>query len=188
MVKAGRLTVAASGPYDAYLSVEHLLAGFGQSVTYVGEGDLARLVKLAHNVFLGVVTQSLAEVTVLAERGGISRAAFLAFMNDSVLGSVFTRYKSPAFVNLDLTPTFTSVLLQKDFELGLAAARDLHVPLPVAALAHQLVADAVGRGHGDEDFAALLVEQGRSAGLELRPENVEVPDGLAQAQPLAAAG
>jgi 3-hydroxyisobutyrate dehydrogenase len=188
VVKAGRLTVAASGPYDAYLSIEHLLAGFGQSVTYVGEGDLARLVKLAHNVFLGVVTQSLAEVTVLAESGGISRAAFLAFMNDSVLGSVFTRYKSPAFVNLDLTPTFTSALLQKDFELGLAAARDLHVPLPVAAAAHQLVANVVGRGHGDEDFAALLVEQGRSAGLELRPENVEVPDGLAQPQPLAAAG
>lgn len=187
VVKAGRLTVAVSGPRQAFDEVEHLLAGFGQSVTYVGEGDLARLVKLAHNVFLGVVTQSLAEVTVLAESGGISRAAFLEFMNDSVLGSVFTRYKTPAFVNLDLTPTFTSSLLQKDFELGLAAARERHVPMPVAAAAHQLVANAVGRGHGAEDFVALLVEEGRSAGLELQPENVDVPDGLAQPEPLAAA-
>ncbi len=188
VVKAGRLTVAVSGPHETFLSVEHLLACYGKSVTYVGEDDLARLVKLAHNVFLGVVAQSLAEVTVLAESGGISRAAFLEFINDSVLGSVFTRYKSPAFVNLDLTPTFTSTLLQKDFELALAAARDLHVPLPVAALAHQMVANAVGRGHGDEDFAALLVEQARSAGMELAPEGVDVPDGLSQAQTLAAAG
>ena len=123
VVKAGRLSIAVSGPRDAYDDVEPLLALLGHSVTYVGEGDLARLVKLAHNVFLGVVTQSLAEIPVLAERGGVERAAFLEFLNDSVMGSAFTRYKSPAFVNLDYTPTFTPVLLRKDFDLGLAAAR-----------------------------------------------------------------
>lgn len=180
VVKAGRLTVAVSGPADAYAAVAPLLADFGQSVTYVGEADLARLVKLAHNVFLGVVAQSLAEVTVLAERGGISRAAFLEFMNGSVLGSVFTRYKSPAYVSLDLTPTFTTRLLAKDFDLGLAAARGLDVPLPVAATTHQLIQAAVGRGHGDEDFASLLIEQGRSAGVDLVPEDTHVEDGLAR--------
>ncbi len=183
VVKAGRLSVAVSGPPDAYAVVEPLLALFGQSVTYVGEGDLARLVKLAHNVFLGVVTQSLAEVTVLAERGGISRAAFLDFMNGSVLGSVFTRYKSPAFVNLDLTPTFTATLLEKDFDLGLAAGHEMRVPMPIAALAHQLVQEVIGRGHADEDFAALLVEQGHRAGVELEPEDVLVDDGLAGPPP-----
>ncbi len=183
VVKAGRLSVAVSGPADAYAVVEPLLAVFGQSVTYVGEGDLARLVKLAHNILLGVVVQSLAEVTVLAERGGISRAAFLEFINGSVLGSVFTRYKSPAFVNLDLTPTFTSQLLEKDFDLGLAAAHELSVPLPLAATAHQLIQDLVGRGHADDDFAALLVEQGRRSGVELLPENVVVDDGLAFPSP-----
>ena len=101
--------------------------------TYVGEGDVARLVKICHNLMLGVVTQSLAEITVLAEKGGVSRAAFLEFLNNSVMGSVFTRYKSPAFVNLDYTPTFTPILLRKDFDLGLAAAHELDVPMPVAA-------------------------------------------------------
>jgi 3-hydroxyisobutyrate dehydrogenase len=180
VVKAGLLTVAVSGPADAFAVVRPLLADFGQAVSYVGEGDLARLVKLAHNVFLGVVAQSLAEVTVLAEAGGISRAAFLEFMNDSVLGSLFTRYKSPAYVGLDLTPTFTTRLLAKDFDLGLAAARGLEVPLPVAATTHQLIQSAVGRGHGDEDFAALLVEQGRNAGVELVPEQAHVEDGLSR--------
>ena len=92
VVKAGRLSIAVSGPAEAYAAVEPLLQLIGDT-TRVGDADLARLVKIAHNVFLGVVTQSLAEVTVLAESGGISRAAFLEFMNDSVLGSVFTRYK-----------------------------------------------------------------------------------------------
>jgi 3-hydroxyisobutyrate dehydrogenase len=177
VVDAGKLSIAVSGPQDAYRALEPLLALIG-TVTYVGEKDLARLVKLAHNILLGVVTQSLAEITVLAQRGGVSRAAFLEFLNGSVLGSVFTRYKTPALVNLDLTPTFTTTLLRKDFDLGLAAARELEVPLPVAAAAYQLVQAAVGRGHAGDDFASLLIEAARGAGLELEPENVAVDDGL----------
>jgi len=179
VVRSGKLSLAVSGPHEAFAAVEDLLRAIGSSVTYVGERDVARLVKLAHNIFLGVVIQSLAEVTVLAEQGGVSRAAFLEFMNGSVLGSTFTRYKSPALVNLDFTPTFTTDLLRKDFDLGLAAARALEVPLPIAAATHHLVQCAIGRGHRDEDFAALLIEQARSAGIELRPENVDVDDGLA---------
>ena len=133
-------------------------------MTYVGEGDLARLVKLAHNIFLGVVIQSLAEITVLAESGGVARAAFLEFMNDSVLGSAFTRYKSPALVNLDYTPTFTPVLLRKDFDYGLAAARALDVPMPVAALTAQLVQASVSSGPGRRG----LRDPARPAGGERR--------------------
>jgi 3-hydroxyisobutyrate dehydrogenase len=178
VVRAGRASIVASGPRAAFQVVEPLLRTIGASVTYVGGGDQARLVKLAHNVLLGVVTQALAEVTVLAQRGGVPRHVFLGFLNDSVLGSTFSRYKSPALVSLDLTPTFTTGLLRKDFDLGLAAGRGLEVPMPVAAAAYQLVQAAVGRGHGDTDFAALILEQARSAGLELEPEHVDVDDGL----------
>ena len=178
VVKAGKLSFIASGPRETFDEVRPLLDAIGRHATYAGEGDVARLVKLAHNIFLGVVTQSLAEITVLAEKGGVSRAAFLEFLNDSVMGSVFTRYKSPAFVNLDLTPTFTPVLLRKDFDLGLAAAREMEVPMPVAALTHQIVQEAVGRGHRDNDFAVLLLEAAAAAGLTLEPEDVPVPDGL----------
>jgi 3-hydroxyisobutyrate dehydrogenase len=182
VVRAGKLSVAVSGPPDAFRAVEPLLNVIGGSVTYIGEQDLARFVKLAHNILLGVVTQSLAEVTVLAQHGGVSRAAFLEFINGSVLGSVFTRYKTPALVNLDLTPTFTTDLLRKDFDLGLAAARELEVPLPIAAATHHLVQAAIGRGHRDDDFAALIVEQARNAGIELAPEHVPVDDGLSPAK------
>jgi 3-hydroxyisobutyrate dehydrogenase len=185
VAKAGRLSMAVSGSPEAFADVEPLLRAIGRSVTYVGERDTARLVKLAHNILLGVVTQSLAEVTVLAERGGVPRATFLEFINGSVLGSVFTRYKSPALVNLDLTPTFTMELLRKDLDLGLAAARALEVPLPVAAATHQLVQAAVGRGHRDEDFVALLIEAARAAAMELAPEQVELDDGLGAQVPAA---
>jgi 3-hydroxyisobutyrate dehydrogenase-like beta-hydroxyacid dehydrogenase len=178
VVAAGKLTLAVSGPRPAFDEVAPLLAVLGRGVTYVGEGEIARLVKICHNVFLGVVTQSLAEITVVAEKGGASRSAFLEFLNNSVLGSEFSRYKTPALVNLDFTPTFTMPLLRKDFDLGLAAARELEAPMPVASTTAQIVAAAVGAGHRDNDFAELILEQARRAGLELRPENVEVDDGL----------
>jgi 3-hydroxyisobutyrate dehydrogenase-like beta-hydroxyacid dehydrogenase len=179
VISAGKLTVAASGPRAAFDSAEPLLAAWGRGVTYVGEGEGARLVKIAHNVFLGVVIQSLAEITVLAERGGVDRAAFLQFLNDSVLGSAFTRYKSPALVNLDFHPTFTNVLLRKDLQLGLSAGKELGVPMPLAAAADMLIAQAIGAGYTEDDFATLVLEQARRSGYQIEPENVPVDDGLA---------
>jgi 3-hydroxyisobutyrate dehydrogenase-like beta-hydroxyacid dehydrogenase len=179
VIAAGKLTVAASGPRSAFDEVEPLLATWGRGVTYVGEGEAARLVKIAHNVFLGVVIQSLAEITVLAERGGVSRSAFLDFLNESVLGSAFSRYKSPALVNLDFHPTFTSLLLRKDLQLGLAAGKELGVPMPLAAATDMLVAQVIGAGYTEDDFATLVLEQARRSGYEIEPENVPVDDGLA---------
>lgn len=174
----GRLTLAVSGPRDAYETARPYLDLLGSGATYVGEGELARIVKLCHNLFLGVVTQSLAEVTILAQKSGISREAFLACLNNSVMGSTFTRYKSPAFVNLDFHPTFTATLLRKDFELGLAAAREREVSLPVAALVHQIVQGLVGMGRGDDDFAALIELEALASGLKLESENADISDGL----------
>jgi 3-hydroxyisobutyrate dehydrogenase-like beta-hydroxyacid dehydrogenase len=182
VIAAGKLTVAASGPRDTFDTVEPLLAIWGQGVTYVGEGETARLVKIAHNVFLGVVIASLTEITALAERGGVDRSAFLNFLNDSVLGSVFTRYKSPALVNLDFHPTFTNVLLRKDLQLGLSAGKELGVPMPVAANVDMLLAQAIGAGYTEEDFATLILEQARRSGYELQAETEPFDDGLAPEQ------
>jgi len=175
---AGQLTLAVSGPRDAFEAAQPYLDILGSGATYVGEGELARIVKICHNLFLGVVTQSLAEVTVLAQKSGISRQAFLSCLNNSVMGSTFTRYKTPAFVNLDFHPSFTAALLRKDFDLGLAAARQADVALPVAALVHEIIQGLIGAGHADEDFAALLELAGVAAGLQLVSENADISDGL----------
>lgn len=175
---SGRLTIVASGPLEAWMKARPLLEVLARSVTYVGEGEVARLVKVCHNLMLGVVAQCMAEVTVLAEKGGVSRADFLEFLNDSVMGSTFTRYKTPAYVNLDFNPTFTPELLLKDFHLGLEAARELSVPMPLAAATEQIVQSLASTSGNDVDFAALLELTARGSGLELEPERVDVDDGL----------
>jgi 3-hydroxyisobutyrate dehydrogenase len=178
VVTAGKLTIVASGPRAAFDIAEPYLSAIGTGVTYVGEGELARMVKICHNLLLGVVAQCLAEITVLAEKGGVSRYDFLSFINKSVMGSMFSTYKTPAFVNLDLKPTFTPVLLRKDLDLGLKAAKQLGVSLPVTQVTRDMVDRAVQAGHTDCDFAILLHQQAEAAGLKLVSENREVDDGL----------
>ena len=178
VVRSGGLTMAVSGSPLAFAEVEPYMNQICKGVTYVGADEVARLVKICHNMMLGIVTPAMAEITVLAEKGGVKRSAWLNFVNDSVMGSRFTRYKTPAFVNLDFTPTFTPVLLRKDFDLGMAAAYEHDVPMPVSALVTELVKASIGAGYATDDFAVLLLEAARGAGLEMTPENIEVDDGL----------
>ncbi len=179
VVKAGKLSVVASGPKASYDMVRPYLAMFGRSEMWVGEGELARVWKIAHNTLFGVIIQSLCEITVMAEKAGIPRHVFLESINNSVLGSMYTRYKSPTLANLSFDQvTFTPKLLLKDMDLGMGAARKYGVPMPAAAATRESIANLVGRGHDDVDFAVLLMETANSAGLELKPENVDMSDGL----------
>jgi 3-hydroxyisobutyrate dehydrogenase-like beta-hydroxyacid dehydrogenase len=99
-------------------------------------------------------------------------------MNQSVMGSMFSRYKTPAFVNLDFKVTFTPSLLRKDLDLGLEAARQFGVPMPLASITRDIVQTLIGNGLDNEDFAKLLVLQAKASSLALEPENVPVGDGL----------
>ncbi|MFL5108795.1 MAG: NAD(P)-dependent oxidoreductase [Xanthobacteraceae bacterium] len=187
VIKAGKLSAVASGPESAFRTVEPMVQVFApRGVSYVGEGELARVCKIAHNVMLGVVIENLIEIMLVAEKAGVPRHAFLAFMNNGVMGSMFTRYKSPALVNLDWTTTFTPELLRKDLDLGLSLGTEMGVPMPVTAAAREVLQQHFGAAqlkpdpekYLAADFAALLETMAIGAGLKLRSENKQVPTGL----------
>ncbi|MEY3191048.1 MAG: hypothetical protein RIS10_1165 [Pseudomonadota bacterium] len=178
VIKAGKLTVVASGPEATFNVVQPYLAVIGRGVSYVGEGELARIAKICHNVMLGVVIQNLCEITVLAEKAGMQRHAFLDFLNKSVMGSMFTAYKTPAISNLDFHVTFTPELLCKDIDLGLSAGRAYGVPMPTTAVTREIVQTLIGQGFGDLDFSTLLLLQAQASGITLKSENIDVSDGL----------
>lgn len=177
VVKSGKLMFVVSGPQDAYDTVRAYLEPVGRGSSYVGEGELARIAKICHNVMLSVVIQNMCEITVLAEKAGMSRHAFLDFINNSIFGCMFTRYKTPALVNLDFHVTFTPELLRKDIDLGLNAGKHFGVPMPLTSVTRDIVQTLIGHGY-DQDFSQLLLLQAKASGVELKPENVEVSDGL----------
>jgi 3-hydroxyisobutyrate dehydrogenase len=187
VIKAGQLSAVVSGAEPACKIAMPLIEVFApRGVSYVGDGELARVCKIAHNVMLGVVMENLIEITLLTNKMGVPRHAFLAFLNNGVMGSMFTRYKSPALVNLDWTTTFTPELLRKDLDLGLELAREMDVPMPVTAATREVLQSHFGaatlqknpQDYLQKDFAALAETMALAAGMKLVSENKNVPTGL----------
>jgi 3-hydroxyisobutyrate dehydrogenase len=187
VIKAGKLSSVCSGPEAAFKKAEDMIKVFApKGVSYVGEGELARVCKIAHNVMLGVVIENLIEITLLVNKMGVPRHAFLAFLNNGVMGSMFTAYKSPALVNLDWTTTFTPELLRKDLDLGLALAREMDVPMPVTATTREVLQGHIGAAalqknpqeYLAKDFATLMETMATAAGMKLTSEDKPVPTGL----------
>ncbi len=187
VIKAAKASAVVSGNEEVCKAVMPIIEVFAQrGVSYVGEGELARVCKIAHNVMLGVVIENLIEITLLTNKMGVPRHAFLSFLNNSALGSMFTRYKSPALVNLDWTTTFTPELLRKDLDLGLELGREIDVPMPVTAAAREMLQSHFGVAslqknpaeYLQKDFAALAETMALAAGMKLTSENKNVPTGL----------
>ena len=187
VIKAGKLSSVCSGPEAAFRRVEAMIKVFApKGVSYVGDGELARVCKIAHNVMLGVVIQNLIEITLLTNKMGVPRHAFLSFLNNGVMGSMFTAYKSPALVNLDWTTTFTPELLRKDLDLGLALADQADVPMPVTAATRQILQMHMGNAmtqknpeeYLSKDFTTLMETMAQASGMKLTSENKNVPSGL----------
>jgi 3-hydroxyisobutyrate dehydrogenase len=167
VVAAGNLGIIVSGPRAAYDRLQPLLHDIGPNVFHVGDGEQARIVKLALNLMIGGTAQLIAEALVLSERYGIERAQMLEVMGASAIGSPFVRYKTDALVADDYRSTFSARLMRKDFDLALEAGRAVELPLPVSALTAQLVQGAIAIGLGDLDFSVLLQRLRREAGLKL---------------------
>ena len=172
VVAEGGACIVASGPVEVFERARPYLDAMTRVTVYAGADEQSRLVKLCHNLYLGMMVQALVEVTSLAEKGGTDRAAFLEFLGGTVVASDWVRKRTADLVARDWTPTFTMELLRKNFDLGLDAARSLEVPMPVASSVHQLIQSAIGIGLRDEDFLSLYDQQARGAGLNPKAQEV----------------
>lgn len=166
VVAEGRACLVASGPADVFDRARPYLEQIAKVVVYAGQEEQSRLVKLCHNLYLGMMVQALVEVTSLAEKGGTDREAFLTFLNGTVITSDWIRKRTDDLVKRDWTPTFTTELLRKDFDLGLGAARSLEVPMPIGSMVYQLIQSAIAAGAREQDFLALYEQQARIAALD----------------------
>lgn len=175
VVAAGKAAIVASGPRAAFDAAAEALAAICPGVVHVGDGELARIAKICHNLYVAVVTESLAEITLLANRAGMRREAFLEFLNLSPMGSAFSRAKTPAFVKLDFSVTFTPQLMRRDVDLALELGRALEVPLPLGSVVRDQLQGLIGHGWSGVDFSALLLLAARSAGVQLAPEDARPP-------------
>jgi 3-hydroxyisobutyrate dehydrogenase-like beta-hydroxyacid dehydrogenase len=157
VVRAGNLSFIVSGPREALDEVEPVIRAIGPTVHHVGDGEQARVVKLAINLMIAVLAQSISEALVLGESAGVSREALLEVMGSSAVGAPFVKYKTEPLLRDDFSATFTTALMEKDIDLVLDAAREAGVELPLATEMKGHLRAAAEAGYADHDFIALFL-------------------------------
>jgi 3-hydroxyisobutyrate dehydrogenase-like beta-hydroxyacid dehydrogenase len=166
VVRAGTLSFVVSGAPETLEEIEPVLLAIGPTIHHVGNGEQARIVKLALNLMVAVLAQSMSEALVLGEAGGVSRAALLEVMGSSAVGAPFVKYKTEPLLRDDFSATFTTGLMEKDIDLVLAAAEESGVELPLAREMKDHLHAAVEAGFADDDFIALFLHLRRASGLD----------------------
>ena len=165
VVRAGNLSFNVSGARETLDDIEAVIRAIGPTIHRVGEGEQARIVKLAINLMIAVLAQVMSEALVLAEASGVSRAALLEVMASSAAGAPFVKYKTEPLLRDDFSATFTTALMEKDIDLVLDAAGEAGVELPLAREMKTHLRAAIDAGYGDDDFIALFLHLRSATGL-----------------------
>jgi 3-hydroxyisobutyrate dehydrogenase-like beta-hydroxyacid dehydrogenase len=158
VVRAGKLSFIVSGAPETFDRVETVIRAIGPTVHIVGNGEQARIVKLAINLMIAGLAQLMSEALVLGESAGIPRRVLLEVMQSSAAGAPFVAYKTEPLLRDDYSATFTTALMEKDIDLVLSAADDAGVDLPVARHMKALLRAAVDGGYADDDLMALFLQ------------------------------
>jgi 3-hydroxyisobutyrate dehydrogenase len=154
-VQTGTLTIMVGGDEHAYARVEPILRELG-TPTHIGDNGQGLVLKLAINISLAVQMLAFAEGLVLAERSGIDPKLAVEVMTQSPIGSPMLKARAELVLDLPDEAWFDVSLMQKDVALALDAGRALHVALPAAATADQLLTLARALGYERRDIASFF--------------------------------
>lgn len=165
VVAAGNLTILVSGDAGAFERARGVLSAIGPTLLHVGDGEEARVMKLALNLMVAGTLELLAEALVMGEAHGLERGRMLEVIAASVVGSPLIGYKAGPLAAHDYTSTFSAQLMDKDLRLVEECAGSAGVPVPVAATVHRLIEECVVTGMGELDFAVLVPRLAHEAGL-----------------------
>ena len=170
--EAGTLTVLASGDRLAFERAEPVLQAIGTNIFYLGETGTGTLVKLINNLIVLCAGQLMQEGVVLGAKAGLDPARLYEMLR---LGTArpFIGLMPQVVGRRFENPSFSLGLAAKDVGLALETARDLAVPMPVTAAAHQTYLRAVAAGLSASSFLATLETLEAGAGTAVPRTEVE---------------
>lgn len=154
---AGQLFVIVAGEPASVEAAFALLEAIGKKTFVVSERPpQANLVKLSGNFLLASVIESLGEALALAEKGGIDRQRYLEIMTSSLFDVPVYKNYGALIASRRFEPAgFAAPLGLKDIRLGLAAAEDLRVPMPLANLIRDRFLTLLAKGGERLDWSAI---------------------------------
>jgi 3-hydroxyisobutyrate dehydrogenase len=163
----GTLTIMAGGHAEDFARAKPLLEAMGKLIVHVGELGQGEMLKLINNALGAANAAALAEALLLARATGVDLDAFVEVTSAGSGASAQMQMKSTPMREHDYTTLFKTAHLLKDVRLCLEESQTAGVPFPSAAHARSLLIATMGRGHGEEDYAAMIEAAEGLAGWRL---------------------
>jgi len=163
----GSLTIMVGGRQDDFARARSVLEAMGSLIVHVGDLGQGEMLKLINNALGAANAAALAEALLLARATGVDLDAFVQVTSAGSGASAQLELKSAPMRGHDYTPLFKTDHLLKDVRLCLEEAQVAGVPFPAASHARDLLAATIGRGYGEQDYAAIIEAAEGLAGRRL---------------------
>jgi 3-hydroxyisobutyrate dehydrogenase-like beta-hydroxyacid dehydrogenase len=154
--ETGTLTIMAGGSDEDMQRARPLFDAMGETLVHAGEVGQGQAVKVLSNAVSAVNCATIAQALVVGRREGVDLDALVAVMRSGSAGSTMLELKAQPMLTHGFDPLFKLEHMLKDVRLCLDEARRAGAGFPFAGLASELYAAGMGRGLGDQDFAAVL--------------------------------
>ena len=151
----GTLTIMVGGTDEDVARAKPVLEAMGSSITHMGPSGAGQATKAVNQVILAGAYLGVAEGMVLAIKSGLDAEKVASALAGGAAGSWVLNNRSGRMIDDEYPLGFRIALHLKDLTIALAMAREVGAALPVTALASQIEAGLVARGHGDDDNSAL---------------------------------
>jgi 3-hydroxyisobutyrate dehydrogenase len=133
-----------------------VFAAMGKRVTHLGASGSGQLGKAANQILVAGHLLALSEAMAFAAKAGLPLEALHGALTGGAANSWALEVLGRKMIDRDFRPAFAIKHQQKDLAILLATARRNGVPLPGAALVHQLLSALEAQGRGDDGTQALL--------------------------------
>jgi 3-hydroxyisobutyrate dehydrogenase-like beta-hydroxyacid dehydrogenase len=163
----GTLTIMAGGAAGDFERARPLFEAMGELIVHVGEVGQGEMVKLINNAVAAANAHTLAQALVVGRATGVDLDALSQVMGAGSGGSAMLALKAGPMREHDYSTLFKLEHMLKDVRLCLEEGQAAGVPFPAAAAVREALTAGMGRGHGDDDFAAVLETVEGMAGIRL---------------------
>jgi 3-hydroxyisobutyrate dehydrogenase len=153
----GKLSIMASGSPAAFARAEPFLAALGENLYRMGdEPGQGATMKLVNQALAGVHIAAAAEALALGTKAGIDPNRIYEVISNSAGASWMFQNRVPHILADDFTPHSAVEIWLKDLDLVVDTGKELHLPMPLAAVAHQLFIMAAAAGYNRLDDSAVI--------------------------------
>jgi 2-hydroxy-3-oxopropionate reductase len=154
--KNATLSIMVGGPKELFEEMLPIFQVMGKTVTLCGKNGAGQTVKACNQIQMALNLIGMSEAFVLGSKAGVDPAIILQVLSGGYAQTRVMDVRGPKVIKGEFEPGFKGRFHFKDLNIVMETARQLGVPLPATAIAHELFTSLMATGRGELDHSAII--------------------------------